>query len=307
MCTDGRRLAEAEERGSVRRNTARLATLMACHNRVSSTMASVRSLMAQQEALVAVDLFLVDDGSSDGTEREIAEICPQARILRGDGTLFWNGGMHLAFAEALRADYDFYFWLNDDTNLETDAIARVVETYRQTSAGGMDAVIVVGSTKDPVTGLFSYGGWRTRNRWWGTRSWEKFPPSMEKSLPCDTLNGNCVLIPRSVAKVVGNVDPVFIQGFGDLDYGLRARASGCRITVAPGYVGTCRLNEGPDRWKDRSLSIRARWRSLIGPKGLPMKPLAAFTRRHKGPLWPVSWIAPYAIFWFGVMLSVFRK
>lgn len=41
--------------------------------------------------------------------------------------------------------------------------------------------------------------------------------------PCDTFNGNCVLIPRYVFLKVGNLDWKFRHAIGDLDYGYRAK------------------------------------------------------------------------------------
>jgi hypothetical protein len=37
-------------------------------------------------------------------------------VLGGDGSLFWNGGMRLAYADAMRSDFDYYLWLNGDTS-----------------------------------------------------------------------------------------------------------------------------------------------------------------------------------------------
>jgi GT2 family glycosyltransferase len=291
---DGGHLADLSNSRTSRR---RVAVLMTCHNRVSSTVRSIAALKAQVPAGIVVDLFLVDDGSSDGTSAQVDSVFPGATILTGDGNLYWNGGMRLAFGAAMQEGYDFYFWLNDDTNLETDALARLAGAYDSASAQTNFPVIVVGSTRDPVTGELSYGGWHRLHRRVGLPSWQKKPPDPENPVSCDTMNGNCVLIPRSVAERVGNLDPVFRQGFGDLDYGLRAVQLGCRIVVAPGYYGSCENNDGSGMWTDGAVPVLDRWRKLLGPKGLPIRAWATFTRRHKGPLWFLSWLAPYVLFW----------
>ena len=48
---------------------------------------------------------------------------PDVRLLRGNGQLYWNGGMRRAFGEAMAADYDYYLWMNDDTS-STTALSR---------------------------------------------------------------------------------------------------------------------------------------------------------------------------------------
>jgi len=275
----------------------RIAALMTCHNRVACTTQSVHALKAQVVPGISLDLFLVDDGSTDGTAQAVINIFPQANILTGDGNLFWCGGMRWAFEQAMKKAYDFYLWLNDDTYLDRDALVRMLRAYREASVRLCDAAIIVGSTRDPETGLFSYGGWTQYQKATGLISWEKKPPNMDTPISCDTINGNCVLISRSVVERIGNLDPAFHQGMGDLDYGLRATKNGCQIQIAPGYYGTCAINDHPGLWADGSLPLLSRWQKLLGPKGFPVKAWGVFTYRHKGHLWFLSWLAPYILFW----------
>jgi GT2 family glycosyltransferase len=280
----------------------RIAALMACHNRVVSTTQSVRSLKSQTVPGVSVDLFLVDDGSRDGTSQAVRDLFPQAIILAGDGNLFWCGGVRWAFEEAINKNYDFYFWLNDDTILEQGALARLLDTYRVVSRDACGATIVAGSTRDPKTGRFTYGGWSQYRKPTGVISWKKTPPHMETPLACATMNGNIVLIAKSVVERIGNLDVAFVHTMGDLDYGLRAIKSGCRVYIAPGYHGTCASNDQPG-WKAGSQApLSLRWKQLLGPKGFPIKAWRVFTYRHKGPLWFLAWLEPYILFWLKSIL-----
>lgn len=281
----------------------KLAVLIACHNRVAHTLRCVQALTSQGEAGVDLHIYLVDDGSSDGTAEAVSRMPAEVRILRGDGSLFWGGAIRLAFEHAMLDRYDYYLWLNDDTCLDPDALARMIMTHRALAAKTVGPVIVVGSTRDPDTGEFTYGGWRACTRRLGPTTWEKVPPDMEAPIDCDTFNGNCVLIPANAATKVGNIDPVFRHGLGDIDYGLRAARMGCRLVVAAGYFGTCTHNKGHGSWIDRSLPVLTRWRKLLGPKGLPFRAWWVFTRRHKGNLWLLSWVAPYVLIWFDVLRS----
>lgn len=280
----------------------RLAVLMACHNRAAQTVRCIEALKSQEEPGTSVDVYVVDDGSSDGTTEAILRALPRARVLRGDGHLYWSGAMRLAFQHAMREGYDFYLWLNDDTLLDRDALKRLLTTYRQLVVASNGALIVVGSTRDGDTGKFTYGGWRVRARRFGARSWARIVPDMQQPIACDTMNGNCVLIPAAAVEKVGNIDAVFRQGLGDIDYGLRARQEGCHLMVGAGYFGTCAHNESKGSWFDPALPRTARWRNLLGPKGLPIRAWWVFSRRHKGPLWLLSWLAPYVRVWFTCLL-----
>ena len=75
--------------------------------------------LINQDKIDKIDLnvYLVDDGSTDGTSEAVKKNFPQVNIIKGDGTLFWNGGMRVAFSKAMESEHDYYLWLNDDTIL----------------------------------------------------------------------------------------------------------------------------------------------------------------------------------------------
>jgi GT2 family glycosyltransferase len=236
----------------------------------------------------------VDDGSSDGTADAIAEGFPSVTLLQGDGSLYWNGGMRLALRTALQERHDYVLWLNDDTILDDDALVRLVAAHRLLVRQTGPNTIVVGATRDPVTGTLSYGGLVAGSRLRPLR-YTRVPPA-NRPTPCDTMNGNCVLLSGDLAGRLGTLDRVFTHGMGDIDYGLRARRRGCRLWVAPGYVGICAPGGQAGTWRDPALSLAERWRHLRGPKGLPIGEWATFARRHGGVLWPLFWLFPYARF-----------
>ena len=107
------------------------------------------------------------------------------------------------------------------------------------------------------------------------------------------MNGNVVLIPRVIAKVVGNISPEFTHCFGDLDYGLRARRLGFHVTVAPSYAGECAANDRKFRCFDRDVPLVDRWREFHTPKGQPPYEVYVFARRHPGVIWPIAILKRY--------------
>jgi GT2 family glycosyltransferase len=108
------------------------------------------------------------------------------------------------------------------------------------------------------------------------------------------MNGNCTLIPRVVAKKLGNLDKRFHHNFGDLDYGLRAKANGFHIYMARGFVGACSENSIAGTWRDPNASLPVRWSYINSPKGCPWPEWPLFAKRHLGPLWFIYAVSPYA-------------
>lgn len=271
----------------------RIAVIVACHNRRETTLQCLKALHAcelGQEHELA--LHLVDDGSKDGTADAVRASYPSARIIVGDGSLFWNGGMRVAFESAIALDYDAYLWLNDDTWLFPHALETMLRTLRDTAqcCGGREGV-VVGSTCDPETGILTYGG-LVRRRGARRHYYEHLAPA-EMPQECESLNGNCVLIPRAVVMAIGNIDPAFVHAIGDWDYGFRARKAGFTLWLAPGFVGRCRENPVIDAPLSEQANIRQQLRRVCGPKGVPPRAWIVYVRRHCGHLWPVEFVRPY--------------
>jgi GT2 family glycosyltransferase len=265
-----------------------LAVIMTCFNRYKTTLTCLGALYQQTKSF---DVYLTDDGSSDGTSEIVKASYPQVRILKGNGNLFWVGGMRLAFAEAMQRDYDYYLWLNDDTILESKTFERLLSIHEQLSKEGHKNSILVGTTKDSLTGKASYGGAVKSCKWYSNKY--EFLGSTQLLQECDTMFGNCVLIPHAVAKKLENIDAAFIHSLGDLDYGLRARKLGYSIWVAPEYVGTCSKNSIRNSWVDTKLPVLERLKKVVQVKAFPFKPWATFCRRHSGTFWLIYWFLPY--------------
>jgi GT2 family glycosyltransferase len=268
-----------------------VAVLLTVHNRREQTLACLDALLSQQ-GLDGLDVrvVLVDDGCTDGTAEAVRARFPEVEILRGDGSLLWSGGMREAIGYVLARPgrIDYHLWLNDDTRLEPDALARLLGCHRHLAVRGSAHSIVVGSTVDPETGALTYGGFR---RIWPLPFLRRVRPSAAPQ-QCTTMNGNCVLVPASVVQQLGNLDPDLTHLRGDIEYGLRAWRQGVEVWLAPGTIGACAANP-VGLWRDLELPLGERLASLSRPKyGIAEKNLVA--RRYYGPLWFLSPLAVLA-------------
>jgi len=271
-----------------------LAILMTCHNRLEKTLYCLDKVYKQEcLAEIKTQVYLVDDGSTDGTGEMVKLNYPEVKVIPGNGSLFWNGGMHLAFAEAIKSNYDYYLWLNDDTLLYPGALKTLLETSWSLEKKGCTKAIVAGSIQEPQSGLLSYGG-LVRGSWWHPLKFKSLKPTEEVQSTL-TMNGNCVLIPQDVVQVVGNLDPAFTHSIGDVDYGLRTQQQGGSVWITPGYIASCEHNlTGLQAWDKPNMSISERWHKVNHPKGLPIHEWKIFVQRHCGLFWFVYWILPYA-------------
>ena len=250
-------------------------------------------------------VFLVDDGSTDGSGQAVHDAYPDAEIIRGTGDLYWCGGMRLAFDRAqASADHDYLLWLNDDTLLGADTLVRMVSLHRRLVEGRSQDAIVVGSIVDPITGQPTYGGLRRIGPLPFTRT---LKPS-DQPQRCHTLHGNCVLVPSAIAESLGNLDEALTHGRGDIDYGLRAARHGFEVWTCPGIAGTC-VGNPIGEWRNLQLPLARRLQALHDPKYAIAEKMAV-ARRHYGLLWFLSPLAVYAFIVvshpIGLLLGFFR-
>lgn len=261
---------------------------MTCHNRRDITLQCLERLYSQKlPDGVSFNVFLVDDGCSDGTGEAVKADHPDIEVIQGDGSLFWCNGMRLAWEHAAREDPDFYLWLNDDSMFLDCAISSLISTWNQAEEKGRPDTIVVGSCLDPKTGTHSYGG---------KRRVSKHPGKLEAILSgefpaeCDTYEGNVVLIPKAVYLRVGNMRP-FSHAMGDTDYGYRATKIGCSILIAPGYLAECEPNRAEDFRYNKSLNFAMRIKAII--KRLPPRDWWFFLKEHSGLRVYIYFLRPY--------------
>ena len=269
-----------------------IAVLMTCHNRREKTLACLDALFSSSPVLnTAVEVFVVDDGSTDGTSSAIKAAYPSVHVIAGDGNLYWNGGMRVAFAAAMVKGFDFYLWLNDDTIVYANALPSLLALANVEQQRQNKPAVIVGTTQDAPGGTPTYGGLRRKSVWRPLTHTLVFAQTAPAS--CETMNGNCVLIPNEAAKRLGNLEASFVHSMGDIDYGLRASNAGFPLMVLPGYVGLCSHNPISNTFMDARLSLSQRWSKITGEKGLPMKQRYILVRRHGGWVWPFVYVWPY--------------
>jgi GT2 family glycosyltransferase len=267
----------------------RMAALLTCHNRVERTIACLGSILGQVDPdELSMEIVLVDAGSTDGTQEQVAAAYPQVTVLPRGPELFWNGGMRVALAHAYASDPDLYLWLNDDVELDPDALRRLIDCHRDLETSRPAPAIVVGSTRDPESGAHTYGGVVRTDRWRPMRY--DLVPAGDEPRRVETMNGNCVLVSRGVVERIGNLAAAYTHGMGDYDYGHRAERAGCEVWICPGTIGTCARNPKAQR----AGSLKEQRRRLTNPTGgLPPHEWYTFVRRWAGPLWPLYALSPY--------------
>lgn len=278
----------------IQKRPLRIAAVTTCHNRRSLTLNALDTLSKQSTTEhIALQTFLVDDGSTDGTADAVRARFPAATIIPGNGNLFWNQGMRAGIRKAKQVRPDFFLLFNDDTHFESNALEQMIRTHRHHLDHG-DAGIVVGAIRDPDTGTLAYGGFKQVSNL-NPLKLRKIPHTGSVEM-CDTFNMNSVLVSSVVLHRLGNLERRFHHTKGDLELGLRAKRKGFRACVTAGYIGSCPHNSYAEVLQDRKKSRWSRFRFLLSLRSHKPLEQVVLYRRHGGPLWPVFALTPYVDF-----------
>ncbi len=232
-----------------------VAVLMTVYNRKAVTQHCLEKLYESYSLnrdRLDMKVYLVDDASTDGTKEMIKKEFPQVHLIEGDGQLFWNRGMRLAWEHAAKLDYDYYLWLNDDTIIYDSAVIQMLDAYRDN-----EGAVIVGATHATNN--------RNQTTYGGTNKDGVLLNPNGSYQRLSMINGNFVLVSRKVFNICGNLPYQLHHSGGDNFYALVTRKNGIPCILMPDYVGTCDLHEKPTPWTDPDVPIRKRFKSLYFP------------------------------------------
>ncbi|WP_374951909.1 glycosyltransferase family 2 protein [Mucilaginibacter sp.] len=274
-----------------------VAVLLTCHNRKNKTLTFLQSLISQPALdQLNADVYLLDDGSTDGTSTSVAQKYPQINILNGTGSLFWAGGMRSVWAyAAAQKPYDLFFLFNDDVILMPDSIVRLLATYSAVNRN--KGAILIGSTLSPVTNKLSYGGHALykpdRAAYYGLK------PHDIEPVACQLANANIFFVDHITVAKIGLFAGGYTHYLADFDYTITASRKGVDVVIAPGYYGYCEDDHGVN-WLSAEHPLKKRINYLYSVKGLAYKEYLRYIKKH----FPKDYLGAVTKLWLKTLLPV---
>jgi len=286
----------------------RISILITCHNRRDKTLACLDALFKNKlPEGYKLDVFLVDDGSADGTRKAVSERFSDVRLIKGDGNLYWNGGMRVAWEAAITSGvtYDYFIWLNDDSHVYPDAVRKVVDSFETLVGTGETPGALVGTMVDPTSKRPTYGGRRSVSKLNPMKMSGVLSPGVDP-VKCHFVNGNFTIISAKAFQAIGNLSEAYTHSMGDFDYGLRLIEAEFTCWVAQGAYGECESNSMIGGWQDNSLPLHERVKLIRSiTQQPPLDEWIIFIKRHAGPFWVLYWLSAtirhkFPIYWLKI-------
>lgn len=247
----------------------KIAVLLTCHNRKAKTISCLKSLfesyrqyLSETDKSLLMKVFLVDDGSTDGTSDEIKnsfidQTC-DIQIIQGNGNLFWARGMVLAWKTAMntKEEWDFFLLVNDDTFIYKGCFHELFETHKYSIVNFGEYGLYSGITcKIGHPDSITYGGAVWTNKF--MVKCRQLKPSSNPQM-CDVANANILLVPIEVVNKIGILNDAYQHGFADYEYSMKARKENIPVLVTSTICGECDFDHDYDVKKFCSMSLEER-------------------------------------------------
>lgn len=268
-----------------------LAIIFCCYNRMSETLHCLEQLQKNISANrdIKTDIYVVDDGSTDGTRAQISDKYPKVVLIQTAGNLYWSKSMYIGMARALELQrYDFLLMINDDVDFYENMMNIMFESYYKANC----ECGIVGTTQNKLKP--TYGG--------RTECDDLLTPNGEIQ-ECYFANWNCFLLPTSVINKVGLIDNHYRHAYGDYDYSFRMIKKGIPIYVAIDYVGECEINKKRNRFADAKVPRLERIKALLSPKGIPFFSYMRYNVKVSGVRKILCYLYGYLSFFVYILLG----
>jgi N-acetylglucosaminyl-diphospho-decaprenol L-rhamnosyltransferase len=224
---------------------ASLAVVILNYNRADLLADCLASIYAHPTRC-ALEVWVVDNASSDGSAQAVRSSFPQARLIESPVNGGYAYGNNLALRAILAAGTpDYILLLNNDTVVPAgafDGLVDYLEARPEVAVVGPKLVLPDGSLDlacrrsfpTPEVSFYRMTGlaWLfPRSPRFGRYNLTYLDPAVETEV--DAVVGACMLLRASVVQEVGLLDEQFFMYGEDLDWAYRIKQYGWRIVYYP--------------------------------------------------------------------------
>jgi GT2 family glycosyltransferase len=179
-------------------------------------------------------IFLVDNGSTDGSAEHVRTAWPMVTVLETGTNLGFAGGNNVGIRAALAAGADAVLLLNNDAQLLPGALEALLSSLEQGGPRVSAAAPKILYRSAPEV-IWAAGG---RFDWWrgvavdrGLN--ERDAGQYDRAEEVQSATACCLLVGRRAFQEIGLLDEAYFMYFEDADFSARLGRAGLTISYQP--------------------------------------------------------------------------
>lgn len=207
----------------------RIAIIILNWNGAADTVECLHSI--EKTADPGCMIYVVDNGSTDGSADKIRGLFPAVRVIETGKNLGFAEGNNVGIREALKDQADYIFLLNNDTIIDTCLFSScMAAAAKYTDAGVFGAKVYYYAQPDKI--WFAGGVWDNRVNGF-LHVGKDMADTYHEIREIDYATGCALMFRREVAEKIGLLDADFFLTYEETDWCYRARRAGFKVLFVP--------------------------------------------------------------------------
>jgi GT2 family glycosyltransferase len=198
-------------------------------NQADLTLECLNSIFSQDYP--NFDVIVVDNGSKDYSPAQIRKHFPLVTIIETGRNLGYALGNNVGVEYALQNRADYVMLLNNDTEVESTMLSRLVEfSENYPDIGIIGPTIFYADPCDLIWSGPNFIKWqqgKIERRYMGRKR------ELSRAMDADSIDTCAALVKRGVLEKVGGMNSIYFINGVDHDLCLRVRKAGFRVVYYP--------------------------------------------------------------------------
>ena len=178
-------------------------------------------------------IFLVDNGSKDGSGDKIALEFPDINFIKNEINEGFTGANNKALKVILKQNFDYVLLLNNDTEVKPNFLTHLEASMNfDENLAATQPLILDFPNKNTIWnagGSFNSFFGLSKTRFKGMI----YKPKLKIDTSTEWISGCCILVKIAVIHEVGLLDNRFFAYFEDVDWSIRMTNLGYKLGVVP--------------------------------------------------------------------------
>jgi len=187
-------------------------------------------LSSIHQSLIPVKTVIIDNASSDGTLKIVAEKYPEVTVLRSQQNIGFGKANNIGIRYAMDNQADFLFLLNQDAWILPDTLQKLLKAYEQHTHYGILSPVHLNGTGDRIDrNFFLYTSRNHHENLW----YDFFLQNGNDLYNVESVNAAAWFVSRECIEKAGCFNPIFTHYGEDDNYCDRTLYHGFKIGIVP--------------------------------------------------------------------------